>query len=219
MKHLLIILIYLTTVGCVPAGVDSRAAYWRGRGAAVVHAAAVTFGDIEPTPSPDDGPSPTPATCQRCNGTGKIKPDGRIEIPCPDCQRNSSEPEQAVAEPPTPPPAPAVYWHGYLPLAKAEAERAAKPLLIYVSSETDCPACRKLEADHFPREEAIKSLSDFVCVKLQAEGEWPGGGTIAEKLGAAKIPYFVIAKPDGSVTFQGAVEPAQFDSWLKEQKP
>jgi hypothetical protein len=38
-----------------------------------------------PQPEPDD-PSPEPGgECQRCKGTGRIKPDGRIEIDCPDC--------------------------------------------------------------------------------------------------------------------------------------
>ncbi len=39
-----------------------------------------------PTPSPSPSPQPNPSqVCERCKGTGKIKPDGRIEIPCPDC--------------------------------------------------------------------------------------------------------------------------------------
>jgi len=37
-----------------------------------------------PTPTPTPGPGPN-QQCGRCNGTGKIKPDGRIEITCPDC--------------------------------------------------------------------------------------------------------------------------------------
>lgn len=35
-----------------------------------------------PSPEPEPGPS---TQCSRCNGTGRIKPDGRIEIACPDC--------------------------------------------------------------------------------------------------------------------------------------
>jgi hypothetical protein len=57
---------------------------WAGANAA----AAVTSGeDRDPIPTPIP-PSPTPAPdaeCGRCDGTGRIRLDGRIEIDCPDC--------------------------------------------------------------------------------------------------------------------------------------
>jgi hypothetical protein len=38
------------------------------------------------TPIPTPGPNPSPSgKCERCGGSGRIKPDGRIEIECPDC--------------------------------------------------------------------------------------------------------------------------------------
>jgi hypothetical protein len=50
---------------------------------------AASFALLQPGdsgPSPPDPPAPTPGeTCARCDGTGRIKPDGRIEIACPDC--------------------------------------------------------------------------------------------------------------------------------------
>jgi hypothetical protein len=58
--------------------------------AGVKAAAAVTSvanADITPAPVPPvPNPTPEPGTeCDRCNGTGRKKPDGRIEIDCPDC--------------------------------------------------------------------------------------------------------------------------------------
>lgn len=56
---------------------------------AKAHAAAsVAFTDpsgVSPEPGPAPGPGPSNTQCQRCSGTGRIKPDGRIEIDCPTC--------------------------------------------------------------------------------------------------------------------------------------
>jgi hypothetical protein len=48
-----------------------------------------------PTPTP---PTPTPGRCTECNGTGKLKPDGRIEINCWHCGGDGivGEPQQAT---------------------------------------------------------------------------------------------------------------------------
>jgi hypothetical protein len=48
-------------------------------------AAIYAMMDFEAAPAPTP-PAPAPnERCERCNGTGKIKPDGRIEVICPDC--------------------------------------------------------------------------------------------------------------------------------------
>jgi hypothetical protein len=53
---------------------------------ASAEAIAMNVPTTEPAPGPGPNPNPAPGeACQRCNGTGKIKPDGRIEINCPDC--------------------------------------------------------------------------------------------------------------------------------------
>lgn len=74
----------------------------RGR-FAVAEAVAMT-GGTRPTPGPlpnppaPDPPAPAPGEqCQRCGGTGRIKPDGRIEISCPTCGGDGKLMEQDYA--------------------------------------------------------------------------------------------------------------------------
>jgi hypothetical protein len=82
-KHdsFLIFVICLGLVGVTKAAnpLDVESSRWAA-------AECVAMNVTDSTPSPTPGPSPTPSgQCGRCNGTGKIKPDGRIEIACPDC--------------------------------------------------------------------------------------------------------------------------------------
>jgi hypothetical protein len=68
--------------------------YWRGR--AVANTVAVVE-SAAPQPNPPN-PTPTPGRCEECNGTGKLKPDGRIEINCWHCGGDGivGEPQQAT---------------------------------------------------------------------------------------------------------------------------
>jgi hypothetical protein len=57
---------------------------WAGASATAA-VTSVATSDAPPAPKPPE-PTPEPISdCGRCNGTGRIKPDGRIEIDCPDC--------------------------------------------------------------------------------------------------------------------------------------
>jgi len=71
---------WLVWLSADPAGVDLEAP----KAAAAVAAArsSLAVDAAPPAPPPAPGPKPTPTGC-RCGCTnGKIKPDGRIEIPC-----------------------------------------------------------------------------------------------------------------------------------------
>lgn len=85
MRTILLSLIMACAVIAKPTALETE----RAR-AAAADAIALTQPESTPTPSPTPptpAPQPNPPAqiCQRCNGTGHIKPDGRIEIPCPDC--------------------------------------------------------------------------------------------------------------------------------------
>lgn len=171
----------------------------------------------QPTPAPPEPPrnevSIVVEPAKTIEPITKFEPVAPAQVPTP-------EPAVTPRQPPsTPAPvvAPSVTWKTYLPLARAEAVRDNKRLLIYVTADW-CIVCKDMERTLFPREEVANLLSQFACVKLNAEADWPGGGTVADKLGASKLPYYVITAPDGAVTFQGHVPPANFLSFLEKQK-
>lgn len=79
--HKLILLAFLVLSSSAMAAdpLEVEGVRWNAAGAI-----ALTTPTVSPTPSPTPAPTDS-TTCGRCNGTGKIKPDGRIEIACPDC--------------------------------------------------------------------------------------------------------------------------------------
>jgi hypothetical protein len=125
-------------------------------------------------PAPDPTPQPQPGEkCQRCGGTGRIKPDGRIEIACPDCagtgqitlssvlsrmlesQRQLRDDLRAraaqpapIALPPAAQPAPrvTVRWETSIDAARDQSLKQNKPCLVIFSGEY-CAPCKKLETE------------------------------------------------------------------------
>lgn len=51
---------------------------------------AVSMGYASVAAQPGPAPAPAPAVCRTCGGTGKLG-DGRVFVPCPDCQKKSTK--------------------------------------------------------------------------------------------------------------------------------
>lgn len=183
----ILILSTLLFVGCTTDADET--AYWRGRGYAVVQAAVVSLQASTPD---NPAPQPTPAgQCARCQGSGSIKPDGRIVIPCPDCDGTGkiakAPPEPAPASSDTnrsemgetlSPVAPEpvhLTWHTNRGKALAESLDSGKPLLVVFSLPHEiCEPCKILDEQVLTNERTVIELSRFVLLKVgEAEAaEW-----------------------------------------------
>lgn len=182
----LFIIAVLVTAGCGATNADP-AAYWRGRGYAVVQAAVVTFAESAPDPSPTPIPE---GECSRCRGTGRIKPDGRIEIDCPDCGGDGiTDPPAASTPPPpqpeptatssnndneadsSPPEAPALVWLDLLGDAKAQSRETGKPILVHFCYE-GCLPCAEMDREVFTDPRVIEALDAFVLLRVDVLAPW-----------------------------------------------
>lgn len=150
-----------------------------------------------PQPTPPAPPTPEPSVqCSRCNGTGRIKPDGRIEIACPDCDGDGNRgiadfvklvaglqselaELQKAAKPaaPSPPvePQPAttltvaeIRWRTSMTVARQEAERSLSPVLLHFYTET-CEPCKRMDREVFATPMVRVAISrDFVPCRVDA---------------------------------------------------
>ena len=82
-----LILIFVAALLLLPTGSAIRAfainKYSVLAGEAGVAYSVAFIKDIQPQPLPVPTPVPIITTCDKCNGTKKYKPDGKIEQPCP----------------------------------------------------------------------------------------------------------------------------------------
>lgn len=140
MRYLLLACVLL--VGCQPEPTPDIAPEFRDEVSQAdgMRRAALTFaflGNSQPQPSPNP-PGPTPPNpgekCERCNGTGRIKPDGRIEVDCFDCGGDGIL-MPADREP--------SLWEARIKLATAviQATKAETATATAKAACCDCPNC------------------------------------------------------------------------------
>jgi thioredoxin family protein len=183
---------------------------------------------VPPAPSPNPLPTPAPGEiCQRCNGTGRIKPDGRVEIACPDCggdgrltlQDLVNRLNQLPPAPPTPTPTPApkprpnpppsgtVQWLRTPEDGYAASKATGKQGIVFWFGQreangagADCPACHKFERTVLadPRVQAILA-ERFVCVRINAT-TFPESRLAIWEI--SNIPAVSILPPDWSLQKQ-----------------
>lgn len=91
-----------------------------------------------------------------------------------------------------------------------EALASGKPILVHVDADW-CKPCRAFDA-HFQREEVIRALDRFACVKVDADGVTPSGRLALDAWARGSVPYEVLVI-DGNRAWEGE-PPSDFSSYI-----
>lgn len=123
-------------------------------------------------------------------------------------------------------------WGENLDAALAEAKQKNLPLFVDFSGD-NCPNCRWMEANMFPRSEIDSKLSQFVGVKLITDRIRDPDLEVRKlsrlyaqmqsvRFGTVSMPFYAILSPDNQVitTFDGMTrDPAKYEAFLKRGLP
>lgn len=98
----------------------------------------------------------------------------------------------------TPAYAAGIPWTRDFAKAKAQAQRAGRPILVNFYTDW-CGYCKKLDAEVFPKADVVRASAQFVPVRMNAEKE---GMALARKLQVSGFPATFIMTPSGLVADQ-----------------
>tara|TARA_B100000519_G_scaffold25799_1_gene18105 strand:+ start:4072 stop:4734 length:663 start_codon:yes stop_codon:yes gene_type:complete len=160
MRYLFITMLILAGCQSKKDTTDDGTAAAVGRAQSSVVLSFCALGDGDEVPSP---PIPSPsAVCERCNGTGTIKPDGRISLTCPDCDGTGKTTQTGTA-------ASSGIWynvdkideivHKSIRWEDAPPDNPDKPVLFYFTAKY-CKNCKVLDRDVYTDQKVIDAISN-----------------------------------------------------------
>lgn len=108
-----------------------------------------------------------------------------------------------------------ISWQTNYELARQQALRSGRPVLVSVSSK-NCSWCRKLERTTF-RDPRVVGVLNGQSVPLKIDANDPAHEALVAALGLQGVPTLAVIMPDGRIVANqsGYLDAPEFLSWLR----